>query len=407
MQNHMNDPISLFPSTTPRIIIAPAYRLNLLGFLAAPTEQETGNFGFWDQRLALEWTYQHIHLFHGNPHNIAVGGLSAGAYSSFFQLYYDTYLPSTKRIIKRAFLWSNAVGVQPNQSISITNLRQFDELISYFSIPSNLTISQKLSALRSIPASDLVAAIPNLKLHTFRAITDNSFILPTFLSSIHSGAFAARLKANGTSLLLGEVSHEGLLYRLINPPSSYSTLITQLENYYPPPVVSALLHKYRLPSPSAPAVEWQDLFGKICGDCQVHSTIRGLAHCLLSPPDKADAMPMEKVHRYRIKWRAPSLGKWLKPEVGVCHAADSPIWWASGWRAGFNGEDKENTMRFLEPFGRFLSGERVEWGTKSEREIREMGVDGTTRVVEDESWDRGLEVWKTMWEAQRETKAKI
>ena len=70
------------------IIVTPAYRLGLLGFLAseelhqdaiAVGEESCGNFGFWDQRQALEWTRENIHLFNGNPLNITVSGYSAGS----------------------------------------------------------------------------------------------------------------------------------------------------------------------------------------------------------------------------------------------------------------------------------------------------------------------------------------
>ena len=64
----------------------PAYRLNVFGFLysselehdAASVGETTGNHGFWDQRLALEWTRDNIGLFGGNKENITVAGYSAG-----------------------------------------------------------------------------------------------------------------------------------------------------------------------------------------------------------------------------------------------------------------------------------------------------------------------------------------
>lgn len=37
-----------------------------------------GNYGFWDQRLALEWTYKNISYFGGDASNITVAGYSAG-----------------------------------------------------------------------------------------------------------------------------------------------------------------------------------------------------------------------------------------------------------------------------------------------------------------------------------------
>ena len=61
------------------IIVAPAYRLNVFGFLAAESDGElAGNWGFWDQRCALEWVCQNIKYFGGNNENVTLGGVSAG-----------------------------------------------------------------------------------------------------------------------------------------------------------------------------------------------------------------------------------------------------------------------------------------------------------------------------------------
>jgi carboxylesterase type B len=68
------------------VVVMPAYRVNLFGFLysaeleqdAADVGETVGNHGFWDQRLALEWTKENIGLFGGNPENISISGYSAG-----------------------------------------------------------------------------------------------------------------------------------------------------------------------------------------------------------------------------------------------------------------------------------------------------------------------------------------
>lgn len=72
------------------IIVMPAYRVNLFGFLAskelqalAHLDRETaGNMGFWDQRTALEWTASTIAGFGGDPNNITIAGYSAGKSTS-------------------------------------------------------------------------------------------------------------------------------------------------------------------------------------------------------------------------------------------------------------------------------------------------------------------------------------
>jgi carboxylesterase type B len=94
------------------IVVMPGYRVNAFGFLAgkeledeARANGETySNFGFWDQRTALEWTHDRIASFGGNKENITVAGYSAGSYSTFQQLAYDVYLPQRSSIIKRGMV---------------------------------------------------------------------------------------------------------------------------------------------------------------------------------------------------------------------------------------------------------------------------------------------------------------
>lgn len=67
------------------IIVAPAYRLNIFGFVAGKELQDeaakageaAGNLGFWDQRTALEWTARNIGHFGGNAANITVAGMQS------------------------------------------------------------------------------------------------------------------------------------------------------------------------------------------------------------------------------------------------------------------------------------------------------------------------------------------
>jgi carboxylesterase type B len=413
MQDHVYDPEDLFTSTDhPRIIISPTYRLNLLGFLAgqpladAHEDEAPGNYGFWDQRMALEWTAENVKHFGGNANNVTVGGLSAGANSTFFQLYYDTYQPPEKRLIKRVFLWSNAVGIQPDSATSHKATSQFTELCTAVGVDTSLSSPAQLAALRKIPSTTLIASIARLKLHTFRGTTDNSFIPPSFLQTLHSGSFTTLLADHGISVLVGEVANEWNLYKLVNPPTSLAGLRLQLRNYYPDAVVEALLEHYTHPAADGGSDTeqdaWRSTYARIVADCQVHAVIRGLTSILLSPPDSSGvrALPESAVHRYRICWRAASMDGWIDPNVGVCHGADAPVWWCSGFRAGYTEDDRKKVKEFLGPFGRFIAGEETEWGAEGLRGLREMGRDGVTRTVVDEEWEGGMGVWECMKRAQ-------
>ena len=419
-QTNDHDPYDLLAHSTKRIIVAPTYRLNLFGFLAGEAltkaeskEPVSGNYGLWDQRAALEWTYENISLFGGDPKLISVGGLSAGAHSALMQLYYDTNLPKDKQIIKQAYFWSNSMAIQPNSVSSDPINSQWNELCQVTGITTDSkSPSEILAALRDVPIEKLVSAIHELKLHTFRTCTDNDFVSTNFLQDLHNGNFTAKVAEGGVRIIVGEVADEALLYKLVNPPTDRDGLKLQLRNYYPNHVVDKLLtlnHVYDIPQEDLSSSEetkeaYRDVFARMVADLQVHASIRGLARILLSPADEGKKTP--ELLRYRVAWRAKGLDGYLAPAVGVCHAADTPIWWASGYRAGYSGEDKQLSEQFLKPFGQFLEGKS--WSTGDEKGIdaarkigRYIDQQGQTHEnIDDEHWERCTQVWDAVAKAQ-------
>ncbi|KIY64475.1 alpha/beta-hydrolase [Cylindrobasidium torrendii FP15055 ss-10] len=63
------------------IVVSVQYRLGLFGFLASQSVKDSGdlNAGLLDQRLALQWTQEHISKFGGDPNQVTIWGFSAGA----------------------------------------------------------------------------------------------------------------------------------------------------------------------------------------------------------------------------------------------------------------------------------------------------------------------------------------
>jgi len=71
-----------FANTTDTIVVTFNYRLGALGFLVLPADADTlvGNFGFLDQRMALQWVSRNIPSFGGGG-AVTLQGQSAGGIS--------------------------------------------------------------------------------------------------------------------------------------------------------------------------------------------------------------------------------------------------------------------------------------------------------------------------------------
>lgn len=388
------------------IIVQPGYRLNAFGFLsglelqaeASSDGHAAGNMGFWDQRLALEYTHANIQEFGGSPNNITVAGYSAGAHSTFQQLAHELYMvPSEKAIIRRVIMWSNSPGVQPKEPEE--QQKQYDELLSVLGIPSTLPAAERLRKLRETPARAIVDAQDKMKITEFRATTDDAFISADSIEHINSGDFALRLKSRGIKIMNGECRDEHNLYRAWRTSeNSYEGVYVRLCADYPEAIVQKILRHYCGRSEQYPSgyTSWQDLFGHIYADLQVHLLERGFYNKIL-----AQLQPGKDLLRYRFEWRAGCAP--YPPEWEVTHATDMAIWF---WYPGLTKEERVILKSWNQVLAQFVKGEDVDWGTKSAKEVRRLRSDGQTDILKhDERWDEGIRVWKLLNE--RDTKAQL
>ena len=70
---------SILASEGDIIVVTMNFRLNYHGFLSTGDQRVKGNYGLWDQLLAVEWIYENAHLFGGDRDRIVLAGHSAGA----------------------------------------------------------------------------------------------------------------------------------------------------------------------------------------------------------------------------------------------------------------------------------------------------------------------------------------
>jgi carboxylesterase type B len=311
------------------IVVAIGYRLSIFGFLAGDALKEetggeaVGNYGLWDQRLGMEWVYDHIEAFGGDKENITLGGRSAGAYGVHAQTLYDFQTSvSLQRegLFKRLVMYSNAIPTQPKTPEETQP--QFDEVCEYFKIPVSLSGSEKLTALRKVSAEDLADAIMKLNYHTFRPVTDEVFIRSGIMAYHSTGQFAQEFQKRKLRVLIGEMLNEETLYAVTNgPEANLESLHLQISNYYAPSTTDRILEHYKIPETNSKS-DWQSVFGKIISDGQVRAPSRYLVDSLYT-----HGVSVRDIWRYRISYRLSFITEKVAPiSFGVAHAMDKPFW---------------------------------------------------------------------------------
>jgi len=299
---------------TEEIWVNIGYRLSAFGFLSTDKPCLSGNFGFKDQWLALEWVRDNISAFGGDPHDIRLSGLSAGAHSVHQLLHHVTQLPSgVASPFQRVCLQSNAIATNPKTPKELR--AQYHALLGAVGIDSS--DPSALSKLKQTPWQKLVQEISDSLIShgTFRGASDGSFLPTGEMERQADGTFAKLLKEKGVkSVVIGDLRDEWYLYSIAHPIKTPQDVRDNLRRYYRDDIVDRLLKVYKPLGKNASPEACAKLFGRILSDGQVHLPIR-----LLHRDLKRQGFP---VLRYEIRWTPPQ----VRPKGYVTHATDRSIW---------------------------------------------------------------------------------
>ncbi|KAJ7746756.1 Alpha/Beta hydrolase protein [Mycena maculata] len=293
------------------------YRLSAFGFLASNEPPINGNFGFKDQWLALEWIKENIVSFGGDPENIQITGLSAGAHSVHQLLHYASHLPTgAKAPFHSAVLQSNAMVCDPKTPAELRP--QFEALCRALKIDP--TSSDALGLLSKVPAADITRVIETDAIGqygTFRGCMDGDWLpsSPSPMAWQRTGGFARGLRDKGIkSILVGDLTEEWYLYSIAHPIQTPKDIVPNLERYYPKDTVAKLVKQYPSLPEDATSEAAQRQFGEILSDSQVHLPMRILTRDLHEAK-----FP---VLRYEIRWTPEQ----LRTEGYVTHGSDRALW---------------------------------------------------------------------------------
>jgi para-nitrobenzyl esterase len=94
------------------VVVTINYRLGVFGYLAHPAltreAGQSGDYGLLDQQAALRWVQRNIGAFGGDPHQVTIGGESAGGWSVCAHL----TAPGSRGMFSQALMESGSCATQ-------------------------------------------------------------------------------------------------------------------------------------------------------------------------------------------------------------------------------------------------------------------------------------------------------
>ena len=185
------------------ILVTFNYRLSVFGFLSSGDNKIPGNYGLWDQHMAIKWVHDNIEHFGGDTTNITIFGESAGAASVIYQALYD----GNNGLFQRVIAESGTVDYEIGFTQSLKNT--FSNFASKFGC-RNLDPSLTASCLRNVSYSEFTILTKHDDI--FYPVLDRDFIKenPADIMSGKTNAGLVMLNAFGKlDLILGVNSAEG------------------------------------------------------------------------------------------------------------------------------------------------------------------------------------------------------
>ncbi|KAM0446022.1 hypothetical protein ACHAPV_004728 [Trichoderma viride] len=187
------DPVGLFEHAAANsdqglVFVGLNYRLGALGFMSGSEIEKNGdlNAGLLDQRFALQWVQDNIHLFGGSKERVTLMGESAGGGSVLLHM--------TANHGKGSGLFSQAI---PQSPATIPTMQAVDDGYSQFLSYLNVSSLEEARAAdtRAVIAANAaqIGAAPYTT-YIFGPVVDGKYITGSPSTLIKNGAFDKSVK---------------------------------------------------------------------------------------------------------------------------------------------------------------------------------------------------------------------
>ncbi|KAH6677698.1 Carboxylesterase [Halenospora varia] len=187
------------------------YRLGFLGFLGGAMLQRDGvsNVAFYDQRLALQWVQDNIHLFGGDKNQVTVMGESGGGGSIMHQI--TAFGGHASTLFKRAIIQSPAWFPYAPAYKQAEGLML---LLKNLNVTS-LSGARNATSAQVIAANSAVAALSPYSTTNIGPTIDGIFITQDPKVLLANGMFNRSIE-----IMVSHTSDEGLIFA---PPITNDT----------------------------------------------------------------------------------------------------------------------------------------------------------------------------------------
>jgi len=206
-----------------------------LGFFAHPAlaaeapNDVRGNYGYMDQRSALQWVQRNIAAFGGDPEAVTIFGESAGGGSVLVHL----TSPVSRGLFQRAIMQSPGLPTPRAKVVGLTELADAEKTAVDYARSVGLTGEgpAALKALRALPADKLmegasapeeIAALSAGKpiIGIAESILDGKLVVETpeaALAAGHQAMVPVMIGANDRDLGIGSASSKDELFAQFGP----------------------------------------------------------------------------------------------------------------------------------------------------------------------------------------------